>query len=404
MDMLGIGSQATLEIRERFFSLLESLSALRSLSNIDLLTQNESQLLGQALNELVKHQHLEFCSIFILENNVLSCIVGTSVNEQHAGHAGHPQTPLAPEKSMRFTVGEGVIGMACQSGKLQYCRDCSKDERFKPFAEGARRRATGSLIAVPIQFSNETLGILNISHPIPDYFEPWQQHTLTLFCSILGQMLHNHRMLYKLDKEVSKRTLELQQALEESEDLRARYQRLSMIDSLTGLYNRRYFFAEAEAMLSRALRYQLPFSLLLLDVDHFKQINDKWGHQAGDRILQQISETLCQEARQGDVVARLGGEEFVIALPNTRIAGADLMALRIQEQIATLAPEENEDPFGITVSIGLTELGDRAISDTEVSQVVELLYREADSAMYECKRRGRNRRLSFNPNQSATKK
>ena len=404
MDMPGLGSQATLEIRERFFSLLESLSALRSLSSINLLNQGERQLLKQALHELVRHQHLEFCSIFILENNILNCIAGTSMNEQHAGSTGHAQVSHAPEKSMRFTVGEGIIGMACQSGKLQYCRDCSKDERFKPFADGSRRRAAGSLIAAPIQFGTETLGILNISHPIPDHFEPWQQHTLTLFCSILGQMLYNHRLLYKLDNEVSKRTRELQRALEESEDLRARYQRLSMIDSLTGLYNRRYFFAEAEAMLARALRYQLPFSLLLLDVDHFKQINDKWGHQAGDRILQQISETLCKEARQGDVVARLGGEEFVIALPSTRIAGADLMALRIQEQIATLAPDEDEDPFGITVSIGLTELGDRAISDAEVSQVVELLYREADSAMYECKRRGRNRRLSFNPNHSAPTK
>lgn len=390
---MGLG--ASNEIRSRFFALLDSLSALRSLTNIGVGVESEVDLVSQALAQLVKHQNLEFCSIFFLKDDELYCVAGTGFDEQHAKLSGQAKVHIAPKESMRFSVGEGVIGLACQTGQLQYCRDCAVDERFKPFESPTQRIKPGSIIAVPLQFADETIGVLNVSHPIAEYFEPWQQHMLSLYCSILGQMLHSYRLMSTLDQQVQQRTQQLQDALDDSEVMRERYQRLSMVDGLTGLFNRRYFFPEAESQLSRSIRYEQPFSLLLLDVDYFKQINDRWGHQVGDNVLQAIAAELQRVTRLGDIVARLGGEEFIVVLPNTDASGADQIAQRIQQQVGELALD-GEGPEGVTICIGMSALNDRAVNNLEVSRCVDILYKEADMAMYECKRRGRNRRLVFN--------
>ncbi len=396
MTLLGLG--ATNDIRDRFFALLDSLSALRALTDIGVEVESDTDLASRALEQLVKHQDLEFCSIFFLEGDELYCVAGTGFDEQRAKLTGHTVVSLPPEGSMRFSVGEGVIGLACQTGQLQYCRDCSIDDRFKPFDNPAQRTTVpGSIIAVPLQFAGETMGVLNVSHPIAEYFEPWQQQMLTLYCRILGQMLHAYRLMNRLEQQVKQRTVALQDALKDSEAMRERYQHLSTVDGLTGLFNRRYFFPEAESQLSRAIRYEQPFSLLLVDIDYFKQINDRWGHQVGDDVLKAIAAELKRVTRMGDIVARLGGEEFIVVLPNTDIKGADQIAQRIQQQLDQLVLE-GEGPEGVTSCIGISALNDRAVNNLEVSRCVDILYKEADMAMYECKRRGRNQRLVFNSN------
>ena len=118
----------------------------------------------------------------------------------------------------------------------------------------------------------------------------------------------------------------------------------------------------------------------------------------GDDVLKSIASELQNVIRLGDVVARLGGEEFIIVLPNTDIDGADQIAGRIQERVAELA-FESDGPTGITLCIGMTSLNDRSINHMEVSRCVDILCKEADMAMYECKRRGRNQRLVFDENE-----
>ncbi len=393
MTLLGLG--AANDIRDRFFALLDSLSALRALVDIGVEVESDADLASRALEQLVKHQDLEFCSIFFLESDELYCVAGTGFDEQHAKLIGRTESSTLPEGSMRFSVGEGVVGLACKTGQLQYCRDCSIDERFKPFDNPAQRTVPGSIIAVPLQFAGETMGVLNVSHPIAEFFEPWQQQMLSLYCKILGQMLHSHRLMTCLEQQVKQRTVALQDALEDSEAMQERYRHLSTVDGLTGLFNRRYFFPEAESQLSRAIRYEQPFSLLLVDIDYFKQINDRWGHQVGDDVLKAIAAELKRVTRLGDVVARLGGEEFIVVLPNTDIQGADQIAQRIQQQVGQLTLE-GEGPEGVTSCIGMSALNDRAVNNLEVSRCVDILYKEADMAMYECKRRGRNQRLVFN--------
>jgi diguanylate cyclase (GGDEF)-like protein len=202
-------------------------------------------------------------------------------------------------------------------------------------------------------------------------------------------------MLHQLELQVAQRTKDLEKALEDSNRLRKRYQQLSMVDELTGLNNRRYFFNEAEAHLSRALRSEQPCSLMLIDIDHFKQVNDQWGHLVGDQVLAAIARLLLEEARGGDLLARVGGEEFVIMLPETGIEGADLMAQRIQERLVKFELGGVRSGLDLTVSVGMSELTKEIDKKLSPGQLVDQLYSQADQAMYDCKRDGRNCRKRY---------
>jgi diguanylate cyclase (GGDEF)-like protein len=382
-----------MDLRERFFSLLDSLSALRALSQINLEGISEEELLSKALDELVRYQNVDNCSVFRMEGELLHCVVGTNLDESHSGLIGTEQAK-APRQTMQFAPGEGIAGIAYSSGQLQYCRDCSQSDDFLIHSLTGGE-PPGSLISAPIMMGNHVLGVLNASHPLPEYFEPWQQHTLSLFCSCLGQIMYNHRLLNELEAEVAQRTRELKAALEEAEAHRKRYEQLLTVDELTGLHNRRYFFNEAEALLSRAIRHEQGCCLLLIDMDYFKRINDQWGHQVGDEVLVAIAKVLKEEARGGDILARVGGEEFVVMLAETGIGGADLMAQRIQERLAQIDTGRDLVGLSLTACIGMTALTadyDRSLS---VSELLDQLFTKADRAMYECKREGHNTRKSF---------
>jgi len=382
-----------MDLRERFFNLLDSLSALRALSQINLEGISEEALIARALGELIRYQNVEHCSVFCLQEGRLRCVAGTSMSESHDTLVGGGVIRTR-QAAMEFTLGEGIAGVAYATGQLQYCRDCSQNKDFilNP-ANGAEQ--PGSLVSAPIKMGNQVLAVLNASHPLPEYFEPWQQHTLSLFCSCLGQILHNHRMLNDLEAAVEQRTRELRAALHEAETLQKRYEQLSSIDELTGLNNRRYFFAEAESMLSRAQRHRHACSLMLLDIDYFKQINDRWGHVLGDKVLCAIADVLRQEARGGDLVARVGGEEFVVMLPESGIEGASLMAQRIQERFAQFEFGKGVGNLHVTASIGITAYRPEQEQTLSGSELADLLYSQADSAMYEGKREGRNIRKIF---------
>jgi diguanylate cyclase (GGDEF)-like protein len=382
-------------LTERFFSLFDSLSLIKALSQIELDICSEKEIIQQALTQLIRYQGVERCSVFRLQNDKLQCVAGISVEESHRNLSGICVREYNPDVSVDFSADEGIMGLAVRSGQLQYCSDCSKSEAFKAHPQGTSEQP-GSLVCVPIKMGGTVLAVLNASHLLADRFEPWQLHALGLFGSCLGQLLHNHRLINDLETEVEKRTRELRVALDESEVLKRRYQQLSTEDELTGLHNRRYFFLEAEAMVSRAMRYGQKCSLMLLDVDFFKQINDKWGHLIGDRVLCQIAHVLKEEGRGGDLIARVGGEEFVIILPDAGCEGADQMANRIQERLRRLQLGGDLGAQEITVSIGISYLrGGAGVPTSQPGKVLDQLYSEADRAMYVCKDNGRNGRMVF---------
>lgn len=168
----------------------------------------------------------------------------------------------------------------------------------------------------------------------------------------------------------------------EREDL---YREMSTIDGLTRLTNRSSFIARGHSELSRARRVPAHVACVMVDLDHFKRINDTWGHHAGDKVLVVASSILMEMARQYDEVGRYGGEEFAILLPNATIDGAAAVAERIREKIAATSVEVDGQEISITASFGVACYPAPGIDD------LNDLLKAADKALYEAKESGRNR-------------
>jgi len=174
---------------------------------------------------------------------------------------------------------------------------------------------------------------------------------------------------------VGSRVVQYQQHLE--------YQ--TQVDSLTGLFNRRAFEKKIQEEFDRSLRYHNPFSLLILDVDNFKTINDTYGHHGGDAVLVKISETLRDKTRKSDFPSRYGGEEFVLILPETDLDNAVQVAGKIHEAIRTHTFGTSSHPFKLTVSIGVSSTSSQFYSDWRQ------MLTDADQALYVAKNSGKDR-------------
>jgi diguanylate cyclase (GGDEF)-like protein len=171
-------------------------------------------------------------------------------------------------------------------------------------------------------------------------------------------------------------------------------ERLASIDGLTGLNNRRNFLALAAGEWSRFVRYGRPMALLMVDIDLFKSVNDKFGHDAGDRVIAAVTETLQKDKRASDIGGRLGGEEFAILLPEATLDSAVVAAERLRQLVADRTIAADGRHVSVTISIGVSA------GRANMSGFDELL-KEADIALYEAKRAGRNRICRFTPDQPA---
>jgi len=190
-------------------------------------------------------------------------------------------------------------------------------------------------------------------------------------CVVLGLLLYHW---------LPSAVREWRQSEQCAEDLRT----LAAIDALTGIYNRRQFEMLARAELARCQRYIRPLSLLVIDLDHFKRINDQYGHQAGDVALRVVATILTRATRDSDVAARLGGDEFAVLLPETTRDAARVFAERLCELIRSNRPTMDDQPLELSVSIGVADATTRTAG-------IETLFRNADQALCEAKRAGRDR-------------
>jgi diguanylate cyclase (GGDEF)-like protein len=181
-----------------------------------------------------------------------------------------------------------------------------------------------------------------------------------------------------LERAVTERTKELQEA-------NARLERLAVTDGLTGVFNHRRFQEQLQAEILRSERHKRPLSVLMIDVDFFKKVNDALGHPAGDELLRRLAEVLSADLRQTDLIARYGGEEFAVLLPETSKTEAVQVAERMRQAVESqLNGEGAKWPVRITVSIGVATFPEEGPSGEQVLVA-------ADQAMYVAKRQGRNR-------------
>jgi diguanylate cyclase (GGDEF)-like protein len=182
------------------------------------------------------------------------------------------------------------------------------------------------------------------------------------------------------------RSKELEKVVERLEDQNLALTEMSMTDSLTGLYNRRYFFQRLLEEVKRSERYSHSVSLIMTDLDHFKKVNDSYGHPCGDNVLRDFSEILKTSGRAMDVAVRYGGEEFALILPETKSEEARILAERLRLKTAEqmFSCPTGEKRLKITASFGLASFPGEAAN-------LEDLIEKADKALYRAKRHGRNR-------------
>ena len=161
---------------------------------------------------------------------------------------------------------------------------------------------------------------------------------------------------------------------------------LSITDPLTGLYNRRYFIEQIELEFKRSKRYSRDLSLLMLDIDHFKLVNDNYGHQIGDIVLRKISSVIINLLRDSDLAFRYGGEEFMIILPETKSEDAINVAERMKQEIMNTQHNYGSINFTVTTSIGIVSIKDMM----DKFETIDDIIKKVDDNLYKAKNSGRN--------------
>ena len=207
-------------------------------------------------------------------------------------------------------------------------------------------------------------------------------------------VMHDITKRKQAEEELTRAKDALEIAHSELQQSLAHEQELARTDGLTGLCNRRYFFELAVREFNAALRYQRPLTIIIFDADSLKRVNDTLGHEVGDKMLLMITQIAAAHVRTVDVLARYGGDEFIILLPQTNAQQAFVIAERIRENVAAACVDTEKDTLKVTISAGVAETirGSR-------SESVETVIRRADEALYIAKNGGHNRTVIFNPDE-----
>jgi two-component system, cell cycle response regulator len=254
-----------------------------------------------------------------------------------------------------FRTGQGILGWVAETGRVARIGDSLSEPRFVERRE--RGYAVGSVLSLPLRGGSSTLGVLSVSSPARDAFGEADEAVGQILASAATQAL---------------RTAELRQ--------------LALTDSQTLAYNRRYLLPRLRQEMERALRHGEPLSLMLLDLDHFKHVNDRHGHAAGDAVLAAFADRVRGSVRAVDVMFRRGGEEFVLIMPTTDEHQALVVAERVRSRLA-------EEPLQARRGLLLTQTVSIGVATWDGRETAESLEERADLAMYEAKHLGRNRVL-----------
>ncbi|MDP2657983.1 MAG: sensor domain-containing diguanylate cyclase [Candidatus Deferrimicrobium sp.] len=256
-----------------------------------------------------------------------------------------------------FTLapGEGVAGKVFTTGEPAWIPDVRSSPDFLHY--GGHRTDVRSFMCVPLVSKGKNIGVLMLNHPEPNAFEPELLPTMRVLASYIAIAIENAEM-FGLVKSLAEK------------------------DSLTLLYNHGSFHEKLAIELERANRYVRPMAVIILDLDHFKEINDRYGHTTGDRVLALVAGVLGAHLRMTDIAARYGGDEFAVILPETDLSSAAVIAERIAEGISNVRLDiGGESVISFTASVGYASCNHDAPGRGEILNI-------ADRLMYDTKRRG----------------
>ena len=258
---------------------------------------------------------------------------------------------------------------ACMSrqGKV-VVNDIDADPLTQPFSKTLADAGIVALMVIPIVMLDEDVG---------SFFLRAVRHA--------GKFVEREVSFCEIVAEAAANALERAHLFDEIQRANERLEYLAVTDGLTGLFNYRHFRDRLDEEFTRAKRYNLPLTCMLLDIDDFKQVNDTYGHLQGDVILREIARRTTSATRKSDIVARYGGEEMVVIMPQTSLEGAEIYANRVLANVNSSPYEGIPEDRPVTVSIGVAAI------DPDTTPDYESLIRHSDEALYRAKEEGKNK-------------
>lgn len=255
-------------------------------------------------------------------------------------------------KCTRIKAGEGIAGQVFSSKKAIISNLGSNDDRFKQSVDSR----VASLLCIPLIVKDEAIGVINITNKQDGNL--FNQDDLNFMVALANQaaIAISNAQLYEI----------------------------AITDGMTKLYTHRHFQNLLDIEIKRATRYSRPISIIMMDLDNFKKINDTYGHQIGDEVLKEAAQVILTTCRKIDIPARYGGEEFIVVLPETTKENARILAERLRQRIERIQVKlKNNETLSPTVSVGLSAFPEHA---TEQNKIIEC----ADMALYFAKHNGKN--------------
>lgn len=356
---------------DRFYELsIRALSALIKVGRLDEAFYDTDTFCRNVLDIFSEELDFDNCSIMLktADGKSLKVVAGKGKGDRYASAGARWKTGNA------IRIGEGVAGTAAKTGAYVFVPDISKDERFKSLSMQVE---VASLLSVPIRTDKEIIGVINFSHPMPGVFDENMINLVMILSNFVGQMILLMQLYGKVASWNETLKEEVDRKTEELKKKNAQLRRITLIDPLTNIFNRRFFFQKLEEEFARHQRYREPFSLLSVDIDNLKPVNDTYGHLAGDIVIKGLVQNMKAIGRRGDALCRLGGDEFAYILLNSDLEGALTFAKRVQERFKKM------DFKGIalrpTISIGVVNSASAKFLDAMD------MYRAADEALYRAK-------------------
>ena len=315
-----------------------------------LASQNEIEEILQQIMDQVCHLLNPQAGALLLRDDVTGELEFTAVISDAAESL----------KGVRQSAGHGAAGWAAANGQSLIIPDVRCDKRFAAEFDSPHSFTTRSIVCVPVKSHEKVFGVIQLINSIDcGIFDEADEQILTAIADFAGVAISNARALEKIKQ-------------------------LVITDDLTGLFNSRYFFEQIEYEVERAKRYISPLSLVFFYLDHFKNVNDTYGHLTGSRLLAEVGTVVSESIRKTDKAARYGGDEFVIILPHTEKTGAHTFALKLHKELNEKAFfSNNGDRLTVSGSFGVASFPEDAHNSTELISM-------ADEAMYLVKDNGRN--------------
>ena len=258
-----------------------------------------------------------------------------------------------------FPADQGLSGKVLSTGGPVYIEDLEKDPDIDGYLHFGKPGNVRSVLAVPMRLRGKVSGMLSTQSYTPAVYTLEDLYLLEMLASYAAIAIDNAHLF-------------------------AHIQQLATTDPLTEISNRRHLFDQGHLEFLRARRFEHALSVIMMDIDHFKLVNDRFGHAAGDNVLRQLAKLICTEVREVDIVGRYGGEEFTIILPETRLDLASIAAERLRQKINQIFYSTDQTIPKITVSIGVATLD---VNTPDFEALVD----QSDKALYKAKESGRNR-------------